>query len=99
MAWQGFWHALLPQPAGNTSARLALILLIPLVLPLWGVIKGVHRTMVLAGFLLLLYFVGGITEAWSTPPQRWPALVQTFLCAGYFTALVLWSRQLRRAAL
>ena len=97
MALQWVWHALLPTPWGNTNPWLALFLFIPLLLPLRGVLKAVHRTMVLAGFLLLLYFIGGITEAWSTPPQRWLALLQTFLCAGYFTGIVLWTRYLRRA--
>jgi uncharacterized membrane protein len=98
MASQWIWHAWLPQPLGNANPWLALVLFVPLLLPLRGVLKAVHRSMVLAGFLLLLYFIGGIMEAWSTPPQRWPALVQTILCAGYFTALVLWTRHLRQTA-
>ena len=69
-----------------------------LLLPLRGVLKAVHRSMVLAGYLMTLYFIGAIMEAWSLPAQRWSALLQTVLCAVYFTALVVWSGHLRRAS-
>jgi len=58
---------------------LALLALIPLSLPLKGVLSGSIRSMTWAGYLLIFYGVVGIMEAWSNPPQRIPALIQTAL--------------------
>jgi len=76
---QPVWHALLPTPLGAESWWLALVATVPLLLPLRGVLKGSIRSMTWAGYLLVLYLVVGIMEAWSNPPQRLPALLQTAL--------------------
>ena len=76
---QPVWHALLPTPLGAESWWLALVATVPLLLPLRGILKGSIRSMTWGGYLLVLYLVVGIMEAWSNPPQRLPALLQTAL--------------------
>lgn len=76
---QTFWHALLPSPHGAESWWLALVASGPLLLPLKGILKGNLRSMTWGGYLLVFYLVVGIMEAWSNPPQRVPALLQTAL--------------------
>lgn len=76
---QPVWHALAPTPLGAESWWLALAATGPLLFPLRGILKGNLRSMTWGGYLLVFYLVVGITEAWSNPPQRLPALLQTAL--------------------
>jgi uncharacterized membrane protein len=45
------------------------------------------------GYLLVLYFVIGIMEAWSNPSQRWAAVSQVVLSLLYVLFLVLLTRR------
>lgn len=45
-----------------------------------------------AGYLVTLYLVVGVTEAWSNPEQRIPAMVQTLLVVVYIGSLLVFSR-------
>lgn len=58
---------------------LGLLAVIPLSLPLKGVLGGSIRSITWAGYLLIFYGVVGIMEAWSNPPQRMLALIQIAL--------------------
>jgi len=86
LAWQVIWHGFLPPPLGSRNAWLALVGCLPLLIPLNGLVRGKYRSMIWAGVLLMLYLSIGIMEAWSNPPQRFPALVQVFLAAFYLFA-------------
>jgi uncharacterized membrane protein len=92
---QPVWHALLPTPLGAESWWLALVATIPLVLPLRGVLKGSIRSMTWAGYLLVFYLVVGVMEAWSNPPQRLPALLQTALVTFCIYSMLRFSSERR----
>lgn len=87
------WHWLLPPPQGNRSWVLALVAAVPLLLPVSGILAGRVRSMTWGAYLLVLYFVLGIMEAWSNPPQRIVALSQVALTLLYFTFLLLLVRR------
>jgi uncharacterized membrane protein len=95
---QAIWHGLLPPPRGTGSWLLATIAILPLLLPLKGVLAGSLRSMTWAGYLTMLYLVIGVMEAWSNPPQRIPALFQVLLVAAYVGSLLAFSRATRRAS-
>ena len=95
---QPLWHWLAPAPMGMESWLLALIATLPLLLPARGVMQGSLRSLTWAGYLLMLYLAIGIMEAWSNPPQRIPALAQTFLVIGFLVALLIFSRKDRPQA-
>ncbi len=50
-----------------------------------------------AGYLVMLYLIIGVMEAWSNPPQRIPALAQTLLVAVFVAAVLRFSRANRPA--
>lgn len=89
---QAVWHALLPPPTGNASWLLAAVAVTPLLIPLKGVIAGSLRSLTWAGYLVMLYLVIGVMEAWSNPPQRLPALTQVLLVAAFVASLLVFSR-------
>jgi len=90
---QTAWHALLPAPAGSGSWVLGAIATLPLLLPALGVWQGSLRSMTWAGYLVMLYLVIGVMEAWANPAQRLPALLQVFLVAVFVGSVLAYSRQ------
>ena len=92
---QPVWHALLPAPLGVSSWWLGLLATIPLVFPLKGILNGNFRSMTWAGYLLMLYLLVGVMEAWSNQPQRIPALLQTVLVASCIFSMLIFSRETR----
>jgi uncharacterized membrane protein len=88
-AWQFAWHAMLPPPHGNANWLLATLAALPLLLPAGGVLRVRHRGMIWGAFLLVFYFLAGAVEAWSNPAQRFAAMVQVALVAGYFVAVAV----------
>jgi uncharacterized membrane protein len=93
IALQTVWHALLPAPAGSGSWLLAGIATLPLLLPAPGVWRGALRSMTWAGYIVMLYLVIGVTEAWANPPQRAPALLQVALVAVFVGSVLAYSRR------
>lgn len=93
---QPIWHALLQPPGGTGSWTLAAVATIPLLLPLKGLLKGSLRSMTWAGYLVMLYLVIGVMEAWANPPQRVPALAQVLLVVLFVGSLLALSRSARR---
>lgn len=90
---QPCWHALLPSPLGAGNWILAGVATLPLLLPLKGLLAGSLRSMTWAGYLVMLYLVIGIMEAWSNPPQRIPALLQTGLVVVFVGSVLVFSRK------
>jgi uncharacterized membrane protein len=93
IALQPAWHALLPPPLGSSNWLLAGVATLPLLLPARGVWRGSLRSLTWAGYLLMLYLVVGLTEAWANPEQRWPALLQVILVAAFVGAVLAYSRR------
>jgi len=93
LLWQILWHALLPLLAAAKSHWiLAIIALLPLLPFTPGVMKTRHRSLVLAMFVVMIYFVIGVMECWANAEQRIEAIVQILLCCSYFGGLVLFNR-------
>ena len=90
---QPVWHALLPPPLGAGNWLLAALAAAPLLLPLKGLLAGSLRSMTWAGYLVILYLIIGVMEAWSNPPQRAPALLQTLLVVIFVTSVLVFSRK------
>ena len=86
LAWQIIWHGMLPAPLGAQNAWLALLASLPLLIPLFGLVRFRYRSMVWSGLLLLFYMTIGVMEAWSNPPQRGPAVLQILLAVYYVYA-------------
>ena len=48
------------------------------------------------GYVMVLYFVVGVMEAWSNPNERLAAIAQILLTVMYFSCLVLLTQGLRQ---
>lgn len=91
-AWAGLallqviWHAWWWPPVHGSPMLAAVVALVPLLLPLLA-IRRPSRALLWAGIIALFYFCHGIATAWSVPPARVPALLETFLSLVIVMAL------------
>jgi uncharacterized membrane protein len=74
------------RPGGSLLA----LKVLPLILPLAGVMKNRMYTYRWLSLLVWLYFTEGAVRAWSDkPPSNYLAMVEVFLCLVLFTACSL----------
>lgn len=90
------WHAWLLPPARMPAAIALPIALLPLAVPLlyW---RKPQRALLLAGMISLFYFCHGVAEAWSSRPERVPALIEVIFALVLIGA-VGWAGRRKRAA-
>ena len=87
LAWEA-WLAPL-RPGGSALILKAL----PLLLPLFGVLRGKRYTYQWSSMLILLYFTEGSVRAWSDKGlSAQLALVEVVLSAVFFAAALWYSR-------
>lgn len=82
---------------GISLARtvLAILLAVPLMLPVKGLIRGDRRTYAWATLCVIPYFVLGITEAVANPLQRLWAAACLALALTLFVCLIVFLRVTR----
>ena len=74
------------RPGGSLLA----LKVLPLILPLAGVLKNRMYTYRWLSLLVWLYFTEGAVRAWSDkPPGNYLAMIEIFLCLVLFTACSL----------
>ena len=84
LAWE-MWLAPI-RPGGSLLA----LKVLPLVLPLAGVLKNRMYTYRWLSLLVWLYFTEGVVRAWSDkPPGNWLALIEVVLCLVLFVACAM----------
>lgn len=90
VAWE-LWLAPL-RPGGSWLV----LKVIPLLLPLFGVLHGNRRTCLAAAILILLYFMEGTTRAYAdTGLSARLALLQAILAASFIAATAVFLRARR----
>ena len=80
------WHAWLVPPQHLSMPLLLAITVVPLLLPLFA-IRDVRRALLWVGILSLFYFCHGVSEAWSSPGERWLAVAEIVLTVGLIAVL------------
>ena len=77
------------RPGGSALA----LKVLPLLAPLFGVLRGKRYTFQWAPLLILAYFCEGTVRAWSERGVgQWMAAAEIFLAVGFVTAAVLFVR-------
>jgi uncharacterized membrane protein len=94
LAWE-LWLAPL-RPGGSWLA----IKVLPLCIPLAGLLRHRMYTYRWVSLLVWIYFTEGVVRAWSDrPPGNWLGLVEVLLCLVLFAACALHVRmRLRKSA-
>lgn len=91
LVWLAIWYSLF----SNTDYSLIFILLIyfvPLLLPLYGVIKAKPYTHAWTCFVVLWYFLHAITIMYAEPSQLIYASVELVLACSMFVGCAMFAR-------
>lgn len=90
--WAVLWQfSLSPHPHLNHVA-LAIAWVIPLLLPLPGILAGKPYTHAWANFVLMLYFLHALTLIYVDGGERWLAVVELLLTFAAFVGNTLYAR-------
>ncbi|MGF1683694.1 DUF2069 domain-containing protein [Photobacterium minamisatsumaniensis] len=92
LGWVGLWQSTLsPHPHLN-SIVLAGVWMLPILLPLKGILAGKPYTHAWANFILMFYFLHALTLLCVDEGERWLALVELILTTSAFIANILFAR-------
>ena len=74
------------RPGGSLLA----LKVLPLCIPLAGILKNKLYTYRWVSLMVWLYFTEGVVRAWSDrPPSNWLAMIEVVLCLSLFVACAL----------
>ena len=72
------WYGAIYPPVTMPLWLVGLLTLVPLALPALA-LRDPRRALLWTGILSLFYFSHGVAEAWSSPRERWLALIEVAL--------------------
>jgi len=91
LAWESFLAPLKP------TGSLLIFKAVPLLLPLFGILKGRRYTYQWASMLILLYFTEGVVRAWSDyGVSAKLALIEIILSLVFFVCAIFYARLIRK---
>jgi len=92
LGWMITWYFFLPMTADYSVGFIVLIYIVPLLLPLPGIIQGLPYTHAWASFIVLLYFLHSITVIYAEPTQIIYASIELVLAIGMFAGCSSFAR-------
>ncbi len=93
IAWEGWLAPLKPQ------GSLLILKAVPLLLPLFGILKGRRYTYQWASMFILFYFTEGVVRAWSdTGISRKLALIEILLSVIFFICAIFYAKLSRNTS-
>jgi uncharacterized membrane protein len=91
-----FWEILL---APLNKGSLLFLKTLPLLAPLFGILKGHRYTYQWASMLILLYFIEGVVRAWSDQGlSAQLAMIETILSIVFFGCAIFYARHTRNVS-
>lgn len=92
LAWEGFLAPLKP------NGSLLTLKAVPLLVPLFGILKGNRYTYQWAGMFILFYFTEGAVRAWSDHGLSAKlAMFEVLLSVIFFICAIFYARLTRKA--
>lgn len=92
LLWVFLWQSVIsPHPHLNNYV-VAGMWILPLLLPLKGMLQGKPYTHAWANFILMFYFLHALTLLWIDGGERWLALIELGLATAAFFANILFAR-------
>lgn len=84
----------------NTNGSLLFLKALPLLAPLFGILRGRRYTYQWASMLILLYFIEGAVRAWSDQGlSAQLATIETVLSVIFFSCAIFYARHTRNLGL
>lgn len=90
LAWEGVLAPLKP-------GSLLVLKVLPLLLPLFGILRGKRYTYQWAGMLILFYFIEGVVRAWSDHGiSATLAMIEIALSLIFFNCAIFYAKLTRK---
>lgn len=89
--WVALWHFVLADNAEYSRLFLVLFWIIPLLLPLRGIVRGNPYTHAWANFIVMIYFLHGLTAIY-TEQKWWYALIEIVFATMMFIGCSYYAR-------
>ena len=92
LAWISVWQLFLTTDQQYSLVFIFLLYVLPLLLPLYGIVKAKPYTHAWANFIALYYLLHGLTVFYAVDSERWLAAVEVVLVVGMFTGCSVFAR-------
>ncbi|MCW8901828.1 MAG: DUF2069 domain-containing protein [Gammaproteobacteria bacterium] len=90
------WHGFL-FPAARQPWLILIFIIAPLLFPLRGLLKENPYTYAWTSFVILLYFIHGVVEAWANDNERIYAVIEIYLSIQVYIGAIYYARLQGRA--
>ena len=90
------WITLLSPPQTFPVALVLICCVVPLLLPLMGVLHGKDKPVNWAAYLSLLYFIHGVSEVMASPATRLLGAIEIVISLSVFFSGSLYIRRLNK---
>lgn len=92
VVWHGFIF-----PAAKQPWLILGFIITPLLFPLRGLLKEKPYTYAWTSFVILIYFIHGVVEAWANDNERIYALIEIYLSVQVYIGAIYYARLQGRA--
>ena len=87
LGWEIFWAPL------RVGGSLLFLKTLPLLLPVFGILRGKRYTYQWSGMLILFYFTEGVVRSWSeTGLSRGLAMTEVLLSLVFFASVIVYAK-------
>ena len=90
------WHGFI-FPAENRPWVILIFIITPLLFPLRGLLKEKPYTFAWTSFIILIYFIHGVVEAWANANERVFAFIEIFFSVQVYIGAIYYARLQGRA--
>ncbi|MFT4993890.1 MAG: putative membrane protein [Paraglaciecola sp.] len=92
IAWLLIWHFLLTIDKNTSTVFTLLLWILPILLPLKGLLQGKPYTYAWTNFIVMYYLLHGLTAVYVVDGERWYAFIEILLCCGLFIGCSYYAR-------
>ena len=93
IGWVALWHGVISPHPHVSPIGVAIAWMLPLLLPLIGILKGKAYTHAWANFILMFYFLHALTILWVDVGERWLAAIELVLTSFSFVCNVYYAKR------
>jgi uncharacterized membrane protein len=92
IVWLVVWHFILTIDKPTSTLFTLLFWIVPILLPIKGLIEGKPYTHAWTNFIVMYYLLHGLTAVYAVEGERLYALVEIILCCALFTGCSYYAR-------
>lgn len=92
IGWLLIWHFLLTIDKNTSSTFTLLFWILPILLPIKGLLQGKPYTYAWTNFIVMYYLLHGLTAVYAVAGERLYAGIEILLCCGLFTGCSFYAR-------